>query len=478
MNNIRVRYAPSPTGWQHPGGIRTALFCWLFARHHQGTFILRIEDTDKAREVKEAVEYLYKSLSWLGLNWDEGPNVEGKFGPYKQSKRLNIYHKYVRQLIDKDLAYADPYSQEQVNEYRQVTKATKKPFLFRDFRPKNPPVWKLGLPLRFKVPELKRYEWQDAVRGKLSAGPEALDDIIILKADGYPTYNFANVIDDHLMQISHVLRGEEYIASIPKYLSLYDAFGWRAPINATMPLVLAKTGGKKLSKRDGSLPILEYKELGYLPQAINNFLATLGWNDGTTQEVFTVKELIEKFSLDRLQKSPARFEIERLDWLNSQHLRQLKSADLLEATEEFWPPEFAKTDRNFKKRLLEVELERIKTLAALKDLPKYFIEFEKPKNLAELKQQFRLDMVDMELKDWLKEVSEAIKSTEITDKESFMKKLKMLVESHGGRKGTLFSVLRETLCGNEPKTPPIWEVVYVLGAKEATERLSAIMSDL
>jgi glutamyl/glutaminyl-tRNA synthetase len=180
------------------------------------------------------------------------------------------------------------------------------------------------MPLRFKVPELKTYDWKDPVRGRLSAGPEALDDFIILKSDGYPTYNFANVVDDHLMQITHVLRGEEYIASMPKYLSLYEAFGWEAPVNATMPLVLGKTGGKKLSKRDGSLPILEYRDLGYLPVAVNNFLATLGWNDGTEQEVYTLEELVDKFSLERLQKAPARFDMQRLDHLNGVHIRRLR----------------------------------------------------------------------------------------------------------------------------------------------------------
>ncbi|MEX0919665.1 MAG: glutamate--tRNA ligase family protein, partial [Candidatus Saccharimonadales bacterium] len=214
-SKIRVRYAPSPTGLQHPGGVRTALFAWLFARNSDGTFLLRIEDTDKQRQVEGAEDYIYESLKWLGIDWDEGPDVGGKYGPYRQSERLDIYQQYAKELIDNELAYADPYTQEEVESFRQQSKDANKAFLFRDYRPDNPPEWQPGMPLRFRVVELKKHTWEDVVRGQNSAGPEALDDFIILKSDGYPTYNFANVIDDHLMEITHVLRGEEYISSIP-----------------------------------------------------------------------------------------------------------------------------------------------------------------------------------------------------------------------------------------------------------------------
>jgi glutamyl-tRNA synthetase len=286
--NVRTRFAPSPTGYLHVGGVRTALFAWLSAKQAGGEFILRIEDTDRERHVEESQQHIIDSLNWLGLAPDEGP--------FRQSQRLEIYQQWAQKLIDSGRAYADPFSREELDKFRDQSKQAKKAFLFRDYRPEKPPQWKEGLPLRFKS-EPQAYGWHDEVMGDLSAGSEAVDDFILLKSDGYPTYNFAHIIDDHLMKVTHVVRSQEFLPSMPKFLNLYDALGIQWPTFATLPYVLGPDGHKKLSKRDGAKDILDYKREGYLPEALVSFLATLGWNDGTEQEIYSINELIKKFDL-------------------------------------------------------------------------------------------------------------------------------------------------------------------------------------
>ncbi len=315
----------------HVGGVRTALFAWAYAKKHGGDFILRMEDTDKTREVEGSFEHIVESLSWLGVTWQEGPDVGGKHGPYKQSERLEIYKEWAQKLIDKGLAYADPYTPEEVQEFRNTAQAEKKPFLFREHRPQEldtPDDWYGKLPIRFRITNVKRTQWNDEVRGELSAGEGALDDFIIVKADGYPTYNFAHVVDDHLMDISHVMRGEEFISSTPKFIALHEALEIPLPKFATMPPILGKEGSKKLSKRDGAKDILEYREEGILSDAMINFLTSLGWNDGTEEEVYTPSQFIDKFSLERVQRGGAQFDDTRLDWLNWQHFEKLIETDL------------------------------------------------------------------------------------------------------------------------------------------------------
>ncbi|HWB34287.1 MAG TPA: glutamate--tRNA ligase, partial [Candidatus Paceibacterota bacterium] len=314
-NPVVTRFAPSPTGFLHVGGVRTALFAWLYARKHHGTFILRIEDTDKEREVAGSIEHIQESLTWLGLTWDQGP--------IKQSERLDTYRAWAQKLIDKGLAYPDPYTESEVEQFRQEAEAQKKPFLYRDHRPATTGAWDGTKPLRFKVPEIKRYTWQDIVRGELTAGEEALDDFILIKSDGYPTYNFAHIVDDIEMGVTHVMRGEEFIASTPKFLALYEALGETPPHFATMPVILGPDGHKKLSKRDGAKDILDYRKEGYLPEAMVNFLALLGWHPEGEQEVFSVDELIKAFEIERVQKGGAKFDEAKLLWLNHEHIKRL-----------------------------------------------------------------------------------------------------------------------------------------------------------
>ncbi|MEO5635061.1 MAG: glutamate--tRNA ligase [Candidatus Paceibacterota bacterium] len=316
IEKVVTRFAPSPTGFMHVGGVRTALYAWLWARKNKGTFILRIEDTDKERSVEGSMEHIMESLKWLGLDWDEGPDNGGPHQPYIQSQRLDLYKKYALVLIDKGLAYPDPYSEKEVDIYRKNAEIEKRAFLFRDHRPANFWKWDGTRPLRFKVPTIKSYEWHDLVFGDLSAGAEALDDFILIKSDGYPTYNFAHIVDDIEMGVTHVMRGEEFISSTPKYLSVYEAFGIAPPKYATLPLILGSDGKKKLSKRDGAKDLLEYRDDGYLPDAFINFLALLGWNVGDNKEIFTREELIEAFDIERVHKSGAAMSMDKLDWIN------------------------------------------------------------------------------------------------------------------------------------------------------------------
>lgn len=317
---IVTRFAPSPTGFMHIGGVRTALFAYLFARQNDGTFILRIEDTDKEREVPGSVEHIQASLTWLGINWDYGPDKPGPFGSCIQSERLDAYKKYAEILIAKGLAYPDPYTAEETAAFRAQADAEKRPFLYRLHRPTTFEAWDGSKPLRLKVPEVKRYTWHDAVRGELSAGEEMLDDFIIMKADGYPTYNFAHIVDDQEMGVTHVMRGEEFIASTPKFLSLYDALELPWPVFVSLPPIMGPDGKKKLSKRDGAKDLLEYRAEGYLPEAMCNFLALIGWNPGGEQELFRSTDLEQIFSLEKIQRSGGAFNEEKLKWMNREYL--------------------------------------------------------------------------------------------------------------------------------------------------------------
>lgn len=327
-NKVVTRFAPSPTGFMHVGGVRTALYAWLFARKNKGQFILRIEDTDKEREVAGSIKHIQESLKWLGLDWDQGPDVSGPHASYVQSERLELYKKYANILIKKDLAYSDPYTEAEIETFRKKAEEDKKPFLYREHRPENPPVWDGTTPLRFKVTELKRTVWQDMVWGELSAGPEALDDFILIKSDGYPTYNFAHIIDDIEMEVTHVVRGQEFLSSTPKFLSVYEALGVNPPFFATTPPILGIDGNKKLSKREGAKDILEYQNEGYLPDTMINYLAFLGFNPGGEKEVYTREELINIFDLTKVQRSGAKWDDTKLNWLNKEHVKLLPKEEI------------------------------------------------------------------------------------------------------------------------------------------------------
>lgn len=469
MTTIRTRFAPSPTGYIHIGNVRSALFPWLIARQNGGQFILRIEDTDQARFVEGATDLILETLDWLGIDWDEGIRKGGPYGPYIQTERREHYLAWAQKLIDKGLAYADPYTVDQVNEFREQSKQAKKAFLYRDFRPENPPVWDGTQPLRFKVPVIKRYTWNDPVMGELSAGPEALDDFILIKSDGLPTYNFAHIVDDAEMKITHVIRGLEYIPSIPKYLSLYDALDLAYPILACLPHILAPDGKKKLGKRDGAKSVQEYRNEGILPEAMLNFLASMGWNDGTEQELFTREELIEKFSLDRVQKSPARFDEQRLLWMNGQWIRRLSLTDLYDRTTNFWSDSANAAGEDEKKRILALVKDRIKTLADLSLLTSYFFDEPTP-NLEMIASNKQLSKLSSdEIVSLLEDAKNALNNSEFYS-ESIQNTLNILLEKTGQKPGILFSLIRLAVSW-APFSPALNDTLAAIGHDKVQSRL-------
>ena len=473
---IRTRFAPSPTGYIHVGNVRAALFPWLLARQQGGAFVLRIEDTDQARLVEGATDLILDTLDWLGIDWDEGPRKGGAYGPYIQTERREHYVAWAQKLIDKGLAYADPYTAEEVDAFREQAKAEKRAFLYRDHRPENPPVWDGTQPLRFKVPEIKRYTWHDPVMGELSAGPEALDDFILIKSDGLPTYNFAHVVDDYEMGITHVIRGLEYISSIPKYLSLYDALEIEWPVLACLPHIMAPDGKKKLGKRDGAKSVTEYREQGILPEAMLNFLASMGWNDGTEQEIFSRDELIAKFSLERVQRSGARFDEQRLLWINGQWIRRLSLDDLSSRVTNFWPASAAHASDEQKKQVLALVQDRLKTLADLPILTDYF--FTEPavdmSLITDNKQLKKFDTA--ELADLL---YAARKRFEIADfsPESIQQHLNDLLDETDQKPGVLFSLIRIAVTW-APFSPQLNDTLALLGRDTVLSRLDTAIDNL
>ena len=470
----RTRFAPSPTGYIHVGNVRSALYPYLIAKQTGGDFILRIEDTDQARFVEGAEDLVFETLRWLGLDWNEGPDgkggEKGDFGPYHQTERREIYLKWAEKMIEKGLAYADPYTPERVEEFRNQAKLEKRAFLYRDHRPENPPKWELGMPLRFKTPEIKRYTWHDAVMGELSAGPEALDDFILIKADGLPTYNFAHIIDDFEMKVTHVIRGAEYVASTPKYLSLYEALEITPPILAHVPHILAPAGNKKLGKRDGAKSVSEYRDEGILPEAMLNFLAQLGWNDGTADEIFSLEDLVEKFSLDRVQKSGARFDEQRLLWLNGQWIRRISQEDLFERVRDFWGENAKKSTEEYRREVLSLVFDRLKTLRDLPLASEYFFAEQKA-DLTMISANKQLKK--LEKSEILKILNASISKFEIVESwtdENLQNALNELLAETGQKPGILFQIIRICLTW-APFSPALNQTLRAIGSEESLKRL-------
>lgn len=452
----------------HVGGIRTALFAWLLARQSDGQFVLRLEDTDKNREVEGSGEHILECLDTLGLDRDEGVDVGGRYAPYLQSERLDIYRKWAQKLIDAGRAYADPYTSEEVQAFREQARANKQPFLYRNHRPQNPPAWDGTMPLRFKS-DPKDYKWNDEVMGDLHSGPEVIDDFILIKSDGYPTYNFAHIVDDSEMKITHVIRGQEFLSSMPNYLNLYEALSIEHPLFATMPHIMNEQGNKKLGKRDGAKDLLDYVRDGYLPETLLSFIATLGWNDGTEQEVFTRTELIEKFRLDRVQHSGARFDEKRLLWMNGQFIRELSLDDLWDRVADFWPDVAKDADHEYKRRVLALAQDRLKTLHDIPTLTSYFFAEPEPnwQMIDGNKQLAKLDRVrHIEL---LQSAKSMLESTEF-NAEALQETLNSLLEQTGEKPGTLFSLIRFAITW-APFSPALPETMEVLGRERTLERL-------
>lgn len=461
---VRVRFAPSPTGYMHVGSIRSSLFNWLWARHTGGTFVLRLEDTDRTRFVEDAEQQILDSHDALGITPDESPRHGGPFGPYRQSERLDLYREHADKLLESGDLYRCWCSPERLEKLREEAQAAGVAFKYdrhcliaeNQGREDEPHV------LRFRIPDAPvSIGWDDAVRGRLDFKTTDLDDFVAIKADGYPTYHFANVVDDHLMKITHVMRADEWLPSTPKHLLLFAAFGWEPPIYAHLPAVQGPSGTKKLSKRDGAQSVQEYIDEGYLPDALRSFLASLGWNDGTTQEVYATPELIEHFTLDRIQRSPAKFDKDRLTWVNGMMIRALSLEELDDRAQAFWPAEALKAPRDYRLATLGLVQDRLKALSELPELTDFF--FADPEPPAAL---------TPEQTAWLPRIIAALEPSDFTEAD-LETRLRALVDELGTKPGQLFGFIRQLVTGRTV-APGLFETLHVLGHDTSLRRLQSI----
>jgi glutamyl-tRNA synthetase len=394
MSNVRVRFAPSPTGFLHIGGLRTALYNYLFAKHHDGDFILRIEDTDQSRYVEEAEQDIIDSLLWCGMEYDEGPNREGEVGPYRQSERKDLYMKYAKQLVDDGHAYYAFDTVEEIDQMRERLKKSGNPSPKYDAVTRQSMKNSLTLPqdevekkleagdefiIRLKVPRRETIRFEDEIRGHVSFEAKGLDDQVLIKSDGMPTYHMANVVDDHLMGISHVIRGEEWLSSAPKHMLLYKYLGWEAPTMAHLPLIMSPSGGKLSKRKAESQGIMintrDYIEELYEPEALVNFLAFLGWNPGDDRELLTMDELISDFTLDRVSKGGAVFNKKKLMWYNENYLREKPTSELLPRVKEI-AEEHGYSDANdeYLAQVIDLMKDRISLVTEFVTLGTFFFE--------------------------------------------------------------------------------------------------------
>jgi glutamyl-tRNA synthetase len=485
---VRVRYAPSPTGEPHVGNIRTALFNWLLARHEGGTFILRIEDTDQARIVPGALEAIFDSLRWLGLDWDEGPNVGGLHAPYFQSQRLEHYHRASEQLIASDNAYRCYCSPERLEEVRAEQMRYKQPPKYdrrcRNLSPgERRELEEQGIPpvVRFKTPLSGRTTFHDLVRGNVTFENDTLDDFVLLKSDGFPTYHLANVVDDHLMGITHVLRGDEWLSSTPRHVLMYQAFGWQPPVLAHLPMILGPDRAK-LSKRHGDTSILQYRDKGFLPQALFNFLALLGWSLDDKTELISRQDFVRHFSLERIVKNPAIFNMDKLTWMNGVYVRELGLDELTEQLapflEERLPADIPRpVDRSYLRRIVPLIQERIKRLdeaAVLTDF--FFREGELSYPIEDLLGK-RFAGQPGQAAEALATVRERITALERWDEEALEGVIRPLAEELGLKTGELFGAIRVAVTGRTA-APPLFQTMAVLGRDRCLECLEAAIARL
>src|SRR3989344_6472231 len=463
---VVTRFAPSPTGFMHVGGVRTALYAWLWARKNSGIFILRIEDTDKEREVEGSMDHIMESLRWLGLEWDYGPKKNGPNSPYVQSQRLDIYKKYAEILVKKGYAYPDPYTEEEVETMRKRAEKEKKAFLYRDHRPEVFDIWDGKKPLRFKVPEIKSFKWNDLVRGDLSAGPEALDDFILIKGDGFPTYNFAHIVDDIEMNVTHVVRGQEFISSTPKFLSVYQALNIKPPFFVTTPPIMGADGKKKLGKRDGAKDILDYEKEGYLSETMINYLTFLGFNPGGEKEIYTRSELIDVFDLSKIQHGGAQWRDDKLNWMNREHIKLLPPEEIKKNILK-WLPEKMRNPK-----IVSVVLERISKWGDVADMAsngELDFLFQAP-DIEKAKLVYKNTLPE-KIKSNLQLAVKALKALEenIFTVEN-IKNVLMLIADNLENRGELLHPVRYALSGRD-KSPDPFTIASIIGKNETLSRL-------
>ena len=477
MSEVRVRFAPSPTGYLHIGGARTALFNWLFARKNGGKLILRIEDTDIDRLKKDSVSQILTSLKWLGIDWDEGPEVGGPCGPYAQTERLDIYRKYAEQLLKEGKAYRCFCTSEQLEAEREKQKAAKQPFRYaRTCRELTVEECQKRIAagekysLRIKIPQDGNVVVHDIIHGDVNFDLTQYDDFVIMKSNGMPTYNFAVCVDDHLMGMTHVLRAEEHLSNTPKQLLVYQAFGWQAPQFGHMPMILAPDRSK-LSKRHGATSVEEFRDKGYLPQAIVNYLSLLGWSAGDEREKLTVQETLEAFRMEDMSKKAAIYDTVKLTWMNGQYLSELP-------LETLWPDArafivksglvdeaFMAGHEDYMKHLVDVVRVRVKTLQEVVDASIYFFRDFECYDEKGVAKQFKKENAAL-----LKDCLQALKADSEFSLASTEAVYNKLAADHGLGLGKIIQPTRLALTGRTV-SPGMFDVMVLLGKEKTLERL-------
>ncbi len=477
----RVRFAPSPTGYLHVGGLRTALYNYLFAKKNNGEFILRIEDTDRNRYVEGAVENLIETIKWTGLVYDEGPDREGNYGPYYQSQRLDIYKKYADQLIEDGKAYYCFCTPERIQKLREEQQAKKEQAKYDKHclnLSKEEVQAKLDAGekhvVRLNVPLSEKIYVNDIVRGKVEFASETVDDQILIKGDGYPTYHLANVVDDHLMKITHVIRGEEWLSSTPKHVLLYNFLGWELPEFAHLPLLL-NPDKSKLSKRQGDVAVEDYKSKGYFKEALVNFVALLGWNAGDDKEFYEMNGLIESFSLDRVNKSGAVFNVEKLNWLNSEHLKEKDNSELLSELKNLLEnsehSEYSDKDDVLSK-IIEVMKDRIVFVKDVIESASYFFETPKEYDEKTIAKKWK-----PESNKYLQVLLEKYEQLENPTKEDYETTLKQTLEEHEIGMGKLMLPLRLAVSG-VGGGPHVYDILDIIGKEETIKRMKTAIEKI
>lgn len=508
---VRVRFAPSPTGYPHIGNIRTALFNWLFARRSGGSFIVRIEDTDVTRKVEGAVDAILDSLEWLEIYWDEGPRVGGEYGPYRQSERLDLYRKHVQQLLDRGHAYKCYCSSERLAQMRAEMAERKESMRSYDRRCRNlsqeerdkletqdiTPV------VRFKTPLEGQTSFNDLIKGEVTFDNSTLDDFVLLKSDGYPTYHLANVVDDHLMQISHVLRADEWLSSTPRHILLYSALEYEPPLFAHLPMILG-SDRSKLSKRHGATSITEYRKQGYLPQAMMNFLALLGWSLDDKTEIFSKEELVQHFSIERLSKTSAIFNVDKLDWMNGVYIRNMSTEELTEKLLRFLESDLPREVKRpisaeYVQQMAPLIQERLTTFGKAAELYKFFFMEPIPQTILPTgipsEEEFGTPTVYLEDKlvydTNLLLGKKLTKESAVVGLEAALEKLRdiafdasslelalrPLAAELGLKTGEFFGLLRVATTGHTA-APPLFETMAVLGKDRCLRRIKLALERL
>ena len=505
MSNVRVRFAPSPTGPLHIGGVRTALYNYLFAKKHKGVFILRIEDTDQTRYVANAEKYITDALDWCRIPFDEGPGKNEKFGPYRQSERKELYREYANTLIKKGKAYYAFDTSDELNAHRKQHEEAGKTFIYNwHNREKGRLVNSLILTeqatkkriengdnyvIRFKTPQDETLILKDEIRGSITIDTNTLDDKVLFKSDGMPTYHLANIVDDYLMKISHVIRGEEWLPSMPLHVLLYNAFGWDAPKFAHLPLILKPIGKGKLSKRDGDklgFPVfplaytneetggvsLGYKESGYFSDAFINMLSLLGWNPGTEQELFSIEELITTFDLSRVSKSGAKFSLDKTNWFNQQYLQKKTDAELALLFSVILKNKKIKSSEGYVEKVVSLIKERAVFVKDFWSLSSYFFKTPEDYDEKASKKQWKEGTSAL-----MNELIKVLTSIDDFSSKTIEETVKSWITSKEIGFGKIMQPLRLAIVG-EMKGPHLFDIIDMIGKDEAVLRIKKIIKTL